>query len=182
MSNWDRRGLMGAAMALFGTGLAAPLERALAAETPPPPAPFTAAQGALAAAVAERIIPASDTPGAIAAGVPQFIEMMLREWYGPGDRAEFLTGIDTLDGFARSQDGKPFVQLDAAQQDALLTCAMGGMMPGLPAGFFEHCRQLVILGYYTSETGCRQERVYLPVPGRYDGAYPYAKVNRVFAS
>ena len=30
--------------------------------------------------------------------------------------------------------------------------------------------------------GCRQERVYLPVPGRYDGAYPYAEVRRVFSS
>jgi hypothetical protein len=41
---------------------------------------------------------------------------------------------------------------------------------------------MVILGYYSSEIGCKQERVYLPVPGRYDGAYPYAEVRRIFSS
>ena len=55
-------------------------------------------------------------------------------------------------------------------------------MPGLARTFFEHCRQMVILGYYSSEIGCKQERIYLPVPGRYDGAYPYAEVRRVFSS
>jgi hypothetical protein len=49
-------------------------------------------------------------------------------------------------------------------------------------GFFGHCRQLVILGYYTSEIGCKQERVYVPVPGHYDGQYPYAQVGRVFSA
>lgn len=179
---WDRRGLLCGATALFGATLAAPLERALAVEIPAPPAPFSPDQRGLAAAVSERILPTTDTPGAIAAGVPQFIETMLGEWYGPGDRAEFLAGLDAIDGFARAQDGKSFALLTPQQQDANLTCAMTGMMPGLPGGFFEHCRQLVILGYYTSEIGCRQERVYLPVPGRYDGAYPYARVNRVFSS
>ena len=52
----------------------------------------------------------------------------------------------------------------------------------LPRTFFEHCRQLVVLGYYTSEIGCKQERVYVPVPGHYDGKYPYADVRRVFSS
>ena len=48
--------------------------------------------------------------------------------------------------------------------------------------FFTAFRQLVISGYYTSEVGITQERHYLPVPGDYDGAYPYAKVKRIFSS
>jgi gluconate 2-dehydrogenase gamma chain len=40
----------------------------------------------------------------------------------------------------------------------------------------------VITGYFTSDVGITQERKYLPVPGRYDGAYPYSEVNRVFSS
>ena len=43
-------------------------------------------------------------------------------------------------------------------------------------------RQLVIAGYYTSEIGMTKEREYLPVPGSYDGAYPYSKVNKVFTA
>ena len=72
--------------------------------------------------------------------------------------------------------------LTPEQLDAVLTLAMEGRINDLPRTFFEHCRQLVVLGYYTSEIGCKQERVYLPVPGRYDGKYPYADVRRVFSS
>ena len=143
---------------------------------------FTADQRAQLAAISERIMPTTDTPGAIAAGVPAFIEMMLADWYAEGERNEFLAGLKTFDDFARAQHAKNFVALPAEQQDAALKCAMGGMMPGLAAGFFNHCRQMVMLGYYTSEIGCKQERAYLPVPGRYDGAYPYAQVGRVFSS
>jgi hypothetical protein len=57
---------------------------------------------------------------------------------------------------------------------------MTGRIPALPVNFFEHCRQLAIMGYYSSEIGCKQERVYVPVPGHYDGKYPYA--GRVFSS
>ena len=187
----DRRDLLAGFSAFIGASLATPLERALAAgaaDVAAGPgftashAVFSTDQRALVAAICERIMPTTDTPGAIAAGVPAFIEMMLADWYGEGDRTEFFAGLKTFDDFARAQHAKSFVALPAEQQDAVLRSAMGGMMPGLSVTHFEHCRQLVLLGYYTSEIGCRQERVYLPVPGRYDGHYPYAQVKRIFSA
>jgi hypothetical protein len=183
----DRRDLLAGAGAFFGAALAPPLARALAAESPPPG--FAASQAvlrndqrALVTAICDRIVPATDTPGAVAAGVPAFIEMMLADWYSAGDRLNFLAGLAALDDFSGKQDGTPFAARPPDQQDDLLTTAMHQMMPGLAAGFFDHCRQLVLLGYYTSEIGCKQERIYLPVPGRYDGAYLYAKAGRIFSS
>jgi hypothetical protein len=186
----DRRDLLAGAGLFFGASLASPLARALAAEVSAPPAAgFTAsravlsdAQRAQLGALCDRVIPATDTPGAIAAGVPAFIELMLADWYSPGDRMDFLAGLAALDGFATKTYRKAFAALTPQQQDSVLTTAMHEMMPGLAAGFFNHCRQMIILGYYTSEIGCKQERAYLPVPGRYDGAYPYAQVGRVFSS
>ena len=139
-------------------------------------------QDTLVAAISERIIPTTDTPGAIAAGVPAYIEMMLADWYEPTDRNEFMTGLGVLEGHARVQFNRPFAGLAPEEQDLVLTQAMTGRVSGLAGNFFEHCRQLTVLGYYTSEVGCKQERVYLPVPGRYDGKYPYAQVRRVFSS
>ena len=43
-------------------------------------------------------------------------------------------------------------------------------------------RQLVIVGYFTSEVGITQEREYLPVPGEYNGEFLYSKVNKVYSS
>jgi gluconate 2-dehydrogenase gamma chain len=186
MTFLDRRGLLTGASAFLGAELVAPLARALAAESGQG---FTASrialsaeQRALISAVSERIVPTTDTPGAIAAGVPAFIEMMLVDWYEPTDWQEFMNGLGIFAGSARIQFGKPFAELAPEEQDLVLTQAMTGKIPALPISFFEHCRQLVVLGYYTSEIGCKQERVYVPVPGRYDGRYPYADVRRVFSS
>ena len=185
----DRRDLLAGAMALLGTELAMPLARALAAETAAAPAPgfaashtiFTADQRSLVAAISERIIPTTDTPGAIAAGVPQFIEMMVADWYETVDRNDFLNGLGVVEGYARVHYETGFTQLAPEEQDQVLTLAMRNQIAGV-GGFFGHCRQLVILGYYTSEIGCKQERVYVPVPGHYDGHYPYAQVGRVFSA
>jgi hypothetical protein len=143
---------------------------------------LTSDQRSLVAAISERIIPTTDTPGAIAAGVPAYIEMMLADWYEPTDRNEFMTGLGVLEGHARVQFNRPFAGLAPEEQDLVLTQAMTGRISGLAGNFFEHCRQLTVMGYYTSEVGCKQERVYLPVPGHYDGKYPYAQVRRVFSS
>jgi gluconate 2-dehydrogenase gamma chain len=184
MSFLDRRGLLTGASALLGVELVTPLAKALAAEAMPGFAAsrtaFTPEQRALVAAISERIIPTTDTPGAIAAGVPAFIEMMLADWYEPTDRNEFMTGLGVVEGYSRIQFAKPFAGIAPEEQDLMLNYAMTGRIPALSGNFFEHCRQLVIMGYYTSEIGCKQERVYLPVPGRYDGKYPYA--GRVFSS
>jgi gluconate 2-dehydrogenase gamma chain len=186
MSFLDRRGLLTGAGALLGAELVAPLAKALAAEAAPgfaaSRAAFTPEQRMLLAAVSERIIPTTDTPGAIAAGVPAFMEMMLADWYEPTDRNDFMNQMGMFEGYARVRYQKPCAALAPEQLDALLTLAMEGRIPSVPASFFEHCRQLVLLGYYTSEIGCKQERVYVPVPGRYDGKYPYADVRRIFSS
>ena len=191
MTLFDRRGLLARAGMILAGQIVMPLARALAAETAPgfsaSQSFFTSDQRALVSAVSERIIPTTDTPGAIAAGVPAFIEMMLADAYAPGDRDDFMNKLGLIEGYARIKHEKAFVALSPDEQDQILTLAMQGNIPMqgdtplLGEEFFVHCRQLVVLGYYTSEIGCKQERVYLPVPGRYDGKYPYADVRRVFA-
>ena len=183
----DRRDTLAGMAAMFGATLFAPIARAAAAGvTPraddPPSAPvFTEDQRALVTALSERVMPTTDTPGAIAAGVPAFIEKMLADWGTADDRKPILGGLDAIE--ARSQTDYKLAAAKASpeQQDALLTLAMEDKLPG-GKDFFEKFRQLVITGYFTSEIGITQEREYLPVPGRYDGAFPYSQVNKVYSS
>lgn len=137
------------------------------------------------AALAETIIPATDTPGAREAGVGDFIEFMLQEWYPAEDRDRFVAGQVNLAEHCSAAFGARFDDLDTNQQIAVVTELMEGSVPTFEDGgvaFFEHAKQLTVFGYYTSEIGMTVERRYLPVPGRYDGAYPYEKVGTLFTS
>jgi hypothetical protein len=174
-------------VAMFGATLFAPIARAAAGDvTPismgaPSAAVFTPPQRALMTALSERVMPTTDTPGAIAAGVPEFIEKMLADWALPDDRKPILAGLDAIEARSQADYKVAGAEATAEQQDALLTLAMENQLPG-GWEFFDKFRQLVLTGYFTSEIGITQERKYLPVPGRYDGAYPYSQVNRVFSS
>src|SRR5688572_1054159 len=50
-------------------------------------------QGALVADVAEIMIPRTDTPGAKDAGVPAFIDLILKDAYEEEDRQRYVSGL-----------------------------------------------------------------------------------------
>ena len=183
----DRRDALAGMAAMFGASLFAPIARAAATQvTPissgPPSSPvFSAQQRALMTALSERVMPTTDTPGAIAAGVPEFIEKLLADWASPDERKPILAGLDAIEVQSRTEYKVAADKAMPAQQDALLTLAMEDKIAG-GADFFDKFRQLVLTGYFTSEVGITQEREYLPVPGRYDGAYPYSEIKKVFSS
>jgi len=124
--------------------------------------------------VCDRIIPADDTPGAIAAGVPRFIDHMLTNWYDAPERPRVLAGLQDLGRQARARFGNRFTDCTEAQQDTLLLelDAQG------TKSWFGTAKYLTIWGYYTSEVGITQELQQVPAAGRYDGCAPYAPRTR----
>src|SRR5688500_13270956 len=114
-------------------------------------------------AIVERIIPATDTPGGAAAGVPEFIDLLLAEWYDDVERVRFLDGLVQIDARSRSRHTAPFVDVPESQQTALLLELDGEVQAlrtaGAPTGshFFQQLKWLTVFGYYTSERGVREE-------------------------
>ena len=180
----DRREVLRAILATFGTVPILPLRRAIAAGVDPRMGPsnviFSSAQRELMDALCERIIPTTDTPGATDAGVTSYIEMMIDQYYEPGERETILGDLRAVDAYATELYLASFVNLAPEQQDAVISSAQHQRLDGVSHTFFDTIKQLTVTGYYTSEIGMTVERVYLPVPGRYDGAYPYAEVGRLF--
>jgi hypothetical protein len=82
-------------------------------------------------AFAERIMPgAPGKPGARDAGVINYIDLALAGAYS--DLQDFYRrGLAALDAHCRTTYNKPFVQLDAAQQDEVITALEGGKATGL---------------------------------------------------
>jgi hypothetical protein len=138
------------------------------------PGAFDDHQRATVDTIAELIMPATDTPGAHAAGVAAFIEIIVGEWYHDDERAAFMRGLADVDARSTTANGRAFVDSTSDQQTALLTAldTESRTAPPLPQPFFQRIKDLTLSGYYTSEIGIRQELGEVFMPGRYDGAAP----------
>ena len=128
-----------------------------------------------AARAPEMTIPATDTPGARAARVHEFIDLILAEWDGDDDRARFLSGLADVDTRCRDAFGADFLGASAAQRTAVLS-GLDAEVTALRAAnaspekhFFQRMRSLTVFGYYTSEVGATQELGYETIPGSFDG-------------
>lgn len=182
----DRREALGGIATLFGAALISPLQRAVAAGADPGMGPqneiFSDGQRELLDELCERIIPTTDTQGAKDAAVTSYIEMIVDEFHESEEREAFLRNLQAVDNHARQAHGMSFADLAPEQQDAIVSLAERQQLDGADDAFFETIKQLTVTGYYTSEIGMTVERVYLPIPGRYDGAYHYAEVGRLFTA
>jgi hypothetical protein len=115
---------------------------------------FSSSEKSLVTLLTDIIIPATDTPGASAAGVPAFIE---RELSIRADLAPvFRRGLQIIDREAKRRFGGAFREIKSDQQTALLTSYQS--KPTTEGGrFFRLLKDLTVDGYYTSEAGLEQE-------------------------
>jgi gluconate 2-dehydrogenase gamma chain len=101
------------------------------------------------AAVAARIFPATDTPGAVEAGAVEYIDRALA-----GDYAELLPGyrrgLKAIDRHAREKFGAKFVKLGDGEKDAVLQDCEAGQIARFKksADFFETVRCHVLEGVF----------------------------------
>ena len=177
-STIDRREAIRRAALLAGVALAPEwLEFVARAQTPAAKTFLTAAQSPILSAAAERILPKTDTPGAIDAGVPAFIDRFYGEFMNPADQRLLVTALDDIEAAAKSAHGASFAALPAAQQDTVLRSVAASQQARDPSPF-GLLRSVTILGYFTSETVGRQVLHYDPVPGAYDGCVPIDQLGR----
>ncbi len=137
---------------------------------------LNARQAATVVAVAERILPRTDTPGASEVGVPAFIDLMYGEYLTPEEQRMFAGGLADVEAQSTSAHRREFAQLAPAQQDALLK-HIATVAQAKERTFFHQMRELTILGYFTSEEVGKNVLHYDPVPGRWEACIPLAEVG-----
>jgi len=155
---------------------------AFAASQKPGAAPrfFSPAQGSLIGAVADIVIPRTDTPGAVDAGVPAFIDSMFKDVYTKNEQERYLTAMAAFD----KAGGKPFLQLDESQRKALVNKLHAEAVAVPPtakmppaADFVLMTKKLTMLGFFMSEPGCTQVLQYVAVPGGFKADIPISQAG-----
>jgi len=129
---------------------------------------------ALIAALAERILPESDTPGALAVGVPAFIEVIVHHWMTDEERAQLDKGLSAIDEAAQARFKGDFVSLTNDQQNTLIAewDATRQREPGSAADAYGRIKDLTIYGYFTSKPVVENVLQLRRTPGRYNGCIP----------
>jgi hypothetical protein len=177
-SSIGRREAIRRAALLAGVALSpAWLSFAARAQEPGARTYFTPAQRALVSAAVERILPRTDTPGAVDVGVPAFLDRFYGEFMTPDEKQLLVSAIDGIEQGATTAHKATFAALPPAQQDAVLK-SVAAAQQGKEPSPFGLLRSMTVLGYFTSEEVGKRVLLFNPVPGAYDGCVPIDQVGR----
>jgi hypothetical protein len=177
--------------AFFAAGLAAwslPVlarSQAVGALTSWRPTALTLPQAATLTAACETIVPTTATPGAIAAGVPQFVDRAMADWMEPREAERMRAGLGDLDARAKAMGAASFADLPPAQRAQVAAAveaeANAAGMAKQPH-YWLALRELATVGYFTSQAGATQALRYDAVPGAYHGCVPIKDIGRAWAT
>ena len=114
------------------------------------------------ARISDLIIPPSETPGAIQAGVPEYVDLVVSR--DAGHQALFADGLRWLDAQAKELGNDRFLELDQRGQLSILEplCEAADAEKSLARNvqFFALLKRLTADGYYTSKAGLIDELGY----------------------
>ena len=133
-------------------------------------------------AMAETMLPRTETPGAVDVGVDRFIDEMAGAYYTQPEQERFVAGLAQADADCKARFGKKFVKCSAAEQFEYLEendRTMAGIFGKLAeretldvVPFYGMLKELVFLGYFTSGEIGEKVLQYDPIPGVYHGCRP----------
>ncbi len=189
LDGMDRRALMQRALLLVGASvMVAACETISPLAAAAEPASLTAAQMATLTAMADTIVPRTDTPGALDVGVPSLFAGLLDNWAAPATAAILTDALDRVQRLPT--DRRDFADLSPAERKAVLQpfdvaalVAVGRpTSPLAPAPTadpaYSRLKQLILTLYYMSQHGMTRELGYIHVPGRWDPSIPRTATTR----
>lgn len=145
------------------------------------PRALTQAQAATLSAACETILPATDTPGAIGAGAPQFIDRWLAEYLAAPDAERLCEGLADLDARAKALGAASFAELSPLQRATVANAVEAEAQARRPH-YWSALRDLTTTAYFSSEVGATRALRYDPVPGAYHGCVPLKTLGRAWAT
>jgi len=123
-------------------------------------------------AIADTIIPQTDTPGASQVKVGQFIDLLLQDVFAADVRDAFLNGLIAFDEECKSVTGKIFTALTTENQVKYLEKIDKEVMVkeyGDKVPFYYTFKLFTVNVYFSTEEGVKKNLDYVPIPGAYVG-------------
>ena len=133
--------------------------------------------------IVDLIIPETDTPGALSAGVHRFIDLMLAEWASPETRTRYVDGLQSIDRRARDGGAESFSASSPSQQLELLeTLDVEAYAENAGDSLYKDLKTLILFGYYSSEEGASVELRFDRLPGAYLDCVQFDDFGRAWSN
>ena len=129
---------------------------------------FSGAEQDLMASVADTIIPAGDSIGAISVGVDKYLQKLIEKCYEQEVQDNVKTQLMGLDASAQNTYGKSFASCDQLQRQNLLI-TLSTSEPKEEKDFFSLMKSETIRGFNTSKEVMTDYLRYKIFPGHYFG-------------
>ncbi len=127
--------------------------------------------------IGETILPATaSSPGAKAAQIGQFMNVMVTDCYEEKEQAIFQAGLKEVEERSKAKHFKGFMQLSSEQRLEVLAsfdAEARQTAEGAPRHFFSMMKDLTQTGYFSSEPGVTQALRYNPIPKDFIGCVDY---------
>lgn len=163
---------------------------------------YNGAEYRLVGIVADAIIPRTETPGAIDAGVPAYLDAMMKNWASDDTQRLHRRSLREIRARLEELGGARLERLsDEARRSAVASLDREAYAQGSPPAWlaqivppppapaldepvvskYRALKVLVASVYYATEEGATQELQYEPVPGRWLGNAPLSEIGRTWA-
>ncbi len=142
---------------------------------------FSVEEGKMLTKIADLLIPSTDTPGALDALVPQYVDRVAKKMMGEDEKTFIKEGFKAMAAACKEATGKDFLSCTEAEQIAFLQAEEKAAIESKEPTLFGGMKDAIYNGFFKSEIGCTEVLKYDPVPGNYDGCIPYSEVNGTWA-
>ncbi len=126
--------------------------------------------------VADILIPETDTPGALSAGVPEFIDQWIKGNLDESTQQQIKAGFSGFLDQCTSAMGKSFLDCSPEEQLSFLQQAEKAAMDSEEPSILMNMKEQVYETYFTSKVGM-EALGYEPIPGEYVACMPLSEVT-----
>ena len=134
---------------------------------------LTKEQAATIGEIAETILPETDTPGAKSLHLTEFIDLMLKDVFNGYDQLQFPRELAKFEEECQFFIGKNFVNGTPDERQKFLVLhekkALANQQKTGEKALFSKIKELVLVGYFTSEYAITELMDYRPIPQKMEG-------------
>jgi gluconate 2-dehydrogenase gamma chain len=129
---------------------------------------YTANEMALVSRLSDLIIPRTETPGALDANVPGYLDGLMSDWASRETQSAHREALQMIAARLDSASGDFLAAGDTEATRALTELDAAAFADGNNLGGYRSLKSYITQAYFATEEGALQELKWVAVPGRWD--------------